>query len=363
MKCPEKLNVSALADWYLKYHRDLPWRRLNSDAYSIWVSEIMLQQTQVSTVIPYFKRWLERFPDVKTLAEAQQEEVLLYWAGLGYYARARNMHSAAIEIMQRHAGLIPRAFSDLLSLPGIGRYTAGAILSTAYDLPYPSLDVNVNRVLCRVYALIGDPAKPDNRNTLEDIMFGTFKDSKYPPSIINQGLMELGALICKAHDPACERCPLLPHCRAGNTPDPTDWPQLPAGIRQVQETHCCLMLLHGLYTTKYLMLLRPPHGLWGGLWEFPRAVCFRGETPEECAVRAAEDLGLKVTLGARLGMIKHQVTHHAITLYAYQAELYDETHPLADHAFYADSRWVVRSEMEYLPLAAPQREIATRLLI
>lgn len=339
--------AESLLDWYAQNRRDLPWRRLQDDPYAVWVAEVMLQQTQVATVIPYFERWLARFPTLEALAQAPLEDVLHGWAGLGYYARARNLHRAAQAVLDQHGGKIPSDPAILASLPGIGRYTAGAIRSIAFNQPAPLVDANVARVLTRVFAIGGDPKSSPVQSRLwhlaeELIPEGRARD-------FNQALMELGALVCTPSDPACERCPLLRICIAGNSPNPTTWPQIPPRRLSVRVTHCSAVLHED---HRFLIVQRPPHGLWGGLWEFPRRVCRPGEPLAECAARAAQEiLGVKAHIGEKVSTVKHNVTHHAITLFGFEGRIL-EGEPQAREC--AAFRWMSVEEIAHLPLSSPQ---------
>jgi A/G-specific adenine glycosylase len=339
--------AGPLLEWYRANKRDLPWRQMQDDAYAVWVSEIMLQQTQVATVIPYFERWVERFPTVESLASAPLEDALKLWAGLGYYARARNLHKAAQVVMERYSGQIPSDPTLLSALPGIGRYTAGAIRSVSFNQPAPIVDTNVIRVLSRVFALDGDPKSGPVQTELWQLAEALIPEGQARD--FNQAVMELGATICSPADPACERCPLLSACIAGNSPDPTAWPQIPAGRATVKVTHCSVILREG---NRYLIILRPPHGLWGGLWEFPRRVCNAGEEVVECAARAAKEVvGVEPMIESRVGTVKHGVTHHAITLYGFEGVIESDAPVPLDCA---EVRWVTLEELDNLPLSAPQ---------
>ena len=306
--------AEALVAWYRAHRRDLPWR--GATPYAIWVSEIMLQQTQVATAIPFFVKFMERFPTVAALADAPLEEMLRYWAGLGYYARARNLHRAAQMVQERFGGELPQTAEEIESLPGIGRYTSGAILSIAFQSPRPLVDANVIRVLSRVFGLRGDPKSTANQAALWSLAEQLVPQDR--PGDFNQGLMELGALLCSPADPKCERCPLLSDCVAGNSPDPSALPEFPLGRAAVTVTHSAALIRDA--SGRVLIVQRPPHGLWGGLWEFPRVVCGSGETPAEGAARAAREVvGLEVEIGVKVGSVKHGVTHHRITLYGFDA--------------------------------------------
>jgi len=358
MVVPEDIQVAfagPLLDWYRARKRRLPWREREDDPYAVWVAEIMLQQTQVATVIPYYQRWLARFPTTEALASAPPEEVLKHWAGLGYYARARNLHRAAQIVVEQHGGQVPSDPAQLAALPGIGRYTAGAIRSIAFNQPAPIVDANVIRVLSRVFAFEGDPKSRSNQARLWHLAETLIPEGQARD--FNQAIMELGALVCSPADPACERCPLRPVCHAGNSPDPTAWPQIPAGRASVRVTHCSTILRDG---DRVLVVQRPPHGLWGGLWEFPRRVCESGEAPPDCAARAAREIvGLEARIGERIGTVKHGVTHYAVTLYGFEGRVNSGTPEARDCAAV---RWVTLEELTALPLSSPQGLLADALL-
>lgn len=348
--------AEPLLVWYRAHRRDLPWRRREGDPYAVWVAEVMLQQTQVATVIPFYERWMARFPTVRALAEAPLDEALRLWAGLGYYARARNLHRAAQVVMERHGGRVPSEAAEVAALPGVGRYTAGAIRSIAFRQPAPIVDANVARVLARVFAIDGDPkgaAAQARLWQLAETLIPTGEARDF-----NQALMELGALVCMPADPACERCPLLCVCIAGNSPDPTAWPQTPPGRATVRVTHAAAIVWDA---SRVLVVRRPPHGLWGGLWEFPRRVCEPGETPAGCTARAAREVaGIEVAVRGRVATVKHAVTHHAITLYGFAAD-WTGGEPYPRDC--AEVRWVAPEELDALALSAPQALLAQRLRV
>lgn len=342
--------ADRLLDWYHTNRRDLPWRRMQEDPYAIWVSEIMLQQTQVATVIPYFDRWMARFPTLQLLANATLDDVLVAWSGLGYYARARNLHRAARIIVEEYAGQIPRDESGITSLPGVGRYTAGAIRSIAFNEPAAIVDANVARVLSRVFEIGGDPKSSANQHRLYALAEGLIPSGQARD--FNQALMELGALVCSPTDPACEHCPLLPGCFAGNSSNPTALPELPPGKRTVRATHACAIVRQN---GSVLLVQRQPHGLWGGLWELPRRACIEGERPDECAVRAAQEVaGIFVEITMPASTVNHTVMHYAIKLCGFEAAITIGT-PVAKDC--AEVRWVEHSMIEGLALSAPQRQM------
>jgi A/G-specific adenine glycosylase len=347
----ERARIAAdLLAWYRVHKRDLPWR--GQSPYAIWVSEIMLQQTQVATVIPFFLRFLERFPTVQALADAPIEDVLKHWAGLGYYARARNLHRAAQLVVAQHGGRVPDTPEVIETLPGIGRYTAGAILSIAYNVPRPLVDANVIRVLSRVFGLRGDPKSSANQTALWSFAAQLVETAQEAPGDFNQGLMELGALVCEPSDPKCEQCPLLAVCVAGNSPDPSALPEFPPNRATVAVTHSSAIVRNS--AGEVLIIQRPLHGLWGGLWEFPRVACASDETPQEGAIRAARDVaGLEVQVGAKIGKVKHGVTHHRITLYGFEAIPSSPDaapSPLACNT----ARWEVLDALDNYAFSSPQ---------
>ncbi len=226
---------AALVSHYRRHSRGLPWRGV-SDPYAVWVSEVMLQQTRVDTVVPYYLRFLARFPTVTALAEAPVSDVLALWAGLGYYRRARMLHAGAQRVLTHHHGVVPCTYTDLRALPGIGEYTAGAIGSIAFALKVPAMDGNVERVLSRIHALHGDPRTPPVRRALKTLA-SAYADAD-PPGDVNQSLMELGATVCTPLTPHCTRCPVRTHCQAPARGAPTRFPEKPPPERPRNERRC-----------------------------------------------------------------------------------------------------------------------------
>ncbi len=253
--------------WYEKYGRkDLPWQQ-DISPYRVWVSEIMLQQTQVTTVIPYFQKFMSEFPDVFSLAKAPSDKVMNLWSGLGYYARARNLHACAKKIVDIYKGKFPHTLEDLENLPGIGRSTAGAILSLSLNEPAPILDGNVKRVLCRVHAIEGWPGKTEVSNKLWEIA------EKYTPQknfkAYTQAMMDLGAMICTRSKPKCHSCPLQKNCEAYKLGTPAAYPHKKSKSAIPVRHKYFLMILN--QHNELLLQKRPPTGIWGGLWTFPEA--------------------------------------------------------------------------------------------
>ncbi|MGO8673831.1 MAG: A/G-specific adenine glycosylase [Capsulimonadaceae bacterium] len=347
--------ADRLLDWFDANKRDLPWRRYASNPYAVWVSEIMLQQTTVAAVVSYFERWMEHFPTIADLADAPIDDVLRLWAGLGYYARARNLHRAAQLVMRRHAGVVPRDPDALRSLPGIGPYTAGAILSIAYNLDEPVVDTNVTRVLTRHYALDGDP-KADSaiQAALWDRAASLIPAGH--ASEFNQALMDLGATVCDSSTPRCLSCPLQWTCAALKFGDPTAFPRFARAGRWESQEHVSVAADNG---AGQIMLARRAvsESLWGGLWELPRAVRVSGETLEECAARALhEGLGWGETVAVRaFGTLNHVVARRKIALHGMITRVPTDCPVNAPRSAAYDSvAWTAPDDLNDYAMATPQ---------
>jgi len=349
---------SRLLEWMRASSRDLPWRR-NRTPYSVWVSEVMLQQTQVATVIAYFERWMAEFPDITSLATAPLDRVLKAWEGLGYYARARNLHLAARSIVQRHNGRVPDRRSELLALPGIGRYTAGAILSIAYGQIEPVLDGNVRRVLCRVFDIAEDPRTPATEARLWDLSTALVQTA--PPGLageLNEALMELGALVCTPTSPDCLDCPIHELCLAlargtvAERPVRSTRPALPH-----YDTVAAIMT-NG--SGELLIMRRSLTGLLGGLWGFPGGAVRPGEEIGAALARIVfEQTGMTATPQQLFAQVKHAYTHFRITLHAFTAQIDGvAARPVAG----AEVRWVRPSELDQFAFPVTDRKIARQLV-
>lgn len=301
-----------LLDWYAKYQRDLPWRRTN-DSYAIWISEIMLQQTQVATAKPYYKKFLEKFPAVNTLAKAPIDDVLKAWEGLGYYSRARNMHRAAIEIVEHYNSQLPQTTEELLKLPGIGPYTAGAIASIAFGLDEPVLDGNVIRVASRLFRIHENPKETSTQKKLWGLARDLIPTGE--ASFFNQALMDLGATICTPKKPRCLTCPLYEVCEARQH---NEQDLLPIKVKRPKTPHYDLGVGIVWKDDQFLLVQRPKEGLLGGLWEFPGGEQNDGETLEGCITRhIKEKLGVKIKVKQHITTVKHGFTHFKITVHAF----------------------------------------------
>jgi A/G-specific adenine glycosylase len=333
-----------LSAWYRASARDLPWRRTR-DPYAIWISEIMLQQTQVKTVIPYWERWMQHFPTISSLAIADEQRVLKLWEGLGYYTRARNLQKAARIICEKHSAKFPRAFEDILALPGIGRYTAGAIASIAYGDPTPILDGNVIRVLSRQFAIAGDPKSPANQTRLWDLSTQLVTASN-SPSALNQGLMELGATICTPREPQCPACPIRRTCETFRLNRVTEFPQIPERKKPRQRRFIAYIFRHG---DSVLVRKRSSNVVNGNLWEFPNFEILRGKTAVEKS--RFNKLPLRP-----FATIKHTITNNRITLQASHAEVNGESTSLATDL---SAEWRPISDLEKLPFSSAHAKLRT----
>lgn len=335
-----------LLTWYQKNARKLPWRD-TKDPYSIWVSEIMLQQTQVQTVIPYYKRWLERFPTVQDLAAAPLPDVLKYWAGLGYYRRARMLHEGAKTVVEQFKGVLPNTPEALLKIPGIGRYTAGAIASIAFENKTPVLDGNVIRILTRIHTIKDDAGSPKTIAALWDLAGSLLPEKSFGD--FNQALMELGATVCFPKNPACTVCPVISSCKAAGK-NPERYPvKHKKEIMESLETASLLLKQKG----KYLVRRQPETGRWGGLWMFPH-------WPDKNTM--LESTGLKEKqLTPRL-TVKHGFTKYRINLNVYETENRIRKNGLkVSDSAESSERWCSPKELKELAMPSPHQKIVREL--
>ena len=324
-----------LLSWYSTKKRDLPWRR-RTDAYGIWLSEIMLQQTRVATVIPYYQRFLQRFPDVFALAEAPLDDVLSAWSGLGYYRRARMLHAGAKHVAEQLGGTFPAEVPALLAIPGVGAYTSGAIASIAFGTPAPLVDGNVERVLCRLVAQEDDPRKAAGKRALW-ARADTLLDPAQPGDF-NQALMELGATVCTPKAPACTECPWRAECAALAGGDPTRYPRLAA--RTEARPHRLLYLVLQRPAGEVFLLKRPDSGRFAGLWEPPMAEAFGG-APAAVAARLARMLG--AARPRHVGGFEHVLSHLRMDVSVYSATIaLGQEVPVP--APYVESRWAAMDD-------------------
>lgn len=304
-----------LLRWYDDNHRNLPWRR-SDDPYAVWLSEIMLQQTRVETARGYYERFLQRFPTITDLAVARESEVLKAWEGLGYYSRARNLHSAARTVVDQHDSVLPDTYAGLLALPGVGPYTAAAISSIVYDRPHPALDGNVMRALSRILRLEADPKSAAVRTSM--IRAGEALMPRTGTGDFNQALIELGARVCTATQPACGQCPVVNWCQARAELD--NPAVLPMRTRRKARPHLQVTAALIRHRGKLLVAQRPPGGMLAGLWEFPGGKQEVGESLPDCLRREIqEELGIVIDVEEEVACVDHEFTHLSITLHAFSA--------------------------------------------
>lgn len=356
---------TQLLPWFQRNKRALPWRTAQRDPYHVWLSEVMLQQTQVATVIPYFERWLQRFPTLAHLAAAPLDEVLKAWEGLGYYSRARNLHRAAQLVVREHAGHVPDTVDGLLALPGVGRYTAGAIASLAFGCHAAVLDGNVKRVLSRYFA-VGDantePRSPGN--TRRDTGLGTrdsgllwsLAESLLPPGragVFNEALMELGATVCTARAPKCGECPLRAACKARAEGNPERYPLKTTKAPTPHHHVLTAVITHA--DGRVLLGQRPPEGLLGGLWEFVSSEFRAPAPPASVADMVRERTRLRIVGEPEaLGALKHVFTHFKITRHVHRVRAAGgDPAPVG----YAALSWLPLAEVAHLALARSDQKV------
>ncbi len=298
-----KITKKLLA-WYRRSRRDLPWRRTR-DAYYIWVSEVMLQQTQVATVVPFYERFLARFPDVASLARAPLDDVLKQWEGLGYYARARNLHAAAREVVNRFGGSVPGDADAFRTLPGVGEYIGAAVPSIAFGVPTVVVDGNVKRVIARLFATAESVDRPAGAREIRRLA-DSLLDRAHPGDF-NQALMELGATVCRPTGPSCGTCPVADACAALAAGTPEAFPRRdPRRAVPVQRIAVGVVRRNG----RVLITRRAESGMLGGLWEFPGGKIGPDESAEEaCRREIREEVNLDVEVGERVARVKHAYTH------------------------------------------------------
>lgn len=337
-----KRKISAIRrrmlGWYQNNKRDLPWRK-RRDAYSVWVSEIMLQQTRVETVVDYYTRFMLAFPTIHSLARAREDAVLKCWEGLGYYSRALNLHRAAKTIVNRYHGRFPNSLDELMRLPGVGRYTAGAIASIAFGITAPVLDGNVKRVLARIYAIEDSIDASSATNRLWELAGNLVSPDS--PGDFNQSLMELGARVCLPKSPLCRECPIQPQCESYRLNLQTVIPQRkPKKKVPHYEVVAAAIYKNG----RYLLGKRPPGGMLGGLWEFPGGKIENGETHEQALVREIhEEMGIGIEVGPHIATVHHAYSHYTVSLHLYRCT---HTSGSPRTIYHSAVKWVPRSQFE-----------------
>jgi A/G-specific adenine glycosylase len=343
----------AILTWYRAHRRELPWRG-ETDPYRIWVSEVMLQQTQVATVIPYYARFLARFPTVAALAAAPLAEVLKQWEGLGYYARARNLHRAAQEIVAHRQGQLPAAYAELRKLPGCGEYIAGAVASVAFGEVVPAVDGNVKRVLARLFAIDTEVGRGEGARRVQ--AYATQLVDPAAPGDWTQAIMELGATVCLPRTPRCPDCPVQADCLARQQGRESALPVKPVRRALPHFAVSAAVIRQG---EQILIAQRPANGMLGGLWEFPGGKQEPGESLPECLRREIwEELGVDIEVGEPVVSVKHSYTHFKITLHAFYCRLLSGVPQALQVAAW---RWVTLPEMAAYPFARTDQKIIAAL--
>ncbi len=371
-----------LLQWFHKNQRPLPWRK-HYRPYEVWISEIMLQQTQVETALPYFKRWIKQFPNIESLAESDERKVLKVWEGLGYYSRARNLHQSAKAVMDKYSGAFPENYEDILALQGIGEYTAGAIASIAFNQDKPIVDGNVLRVLSRVYAIDKPIDVSENKK-----IFWQLEENLIPKGrarFFNQALMELGALVCTKQNPSCKLCPIHDFCAAFKQDKVEDYPVRKNKKKMVRVEAAAVVLERN---EKYFIHKRPVGKIMGGLWEFPEwklemttgpAACGTLPVPrlslrqaaggrglpsgvthrhfQKLSSLAKKDLGLSIGKLEWVGKIKRNYTHHLETLHVFKTVLTGRASIRSNWP----SAWITKKGFKKYPLSSAHAKIAAMI--
>jgi A/G-specific adenine glycosylase len=342
--------AKLLLKWFRANARDLPWRKTR-DPYAIWISEVMLQQTQVKTVLPYWTRWMTQLPNVRALARASEERVLKLWEGLGYYKRARNLQRAAQIIIKEHDGDFPRTFDAVLALPGIGRYTAGAICSIAFNQPHPVLDGNVLRVLTRLFGISGNPKERRTNECLWRLandLVAVAANQEAGCSHLNQSLMELGAVLCLPQAPKCEACPVRKQCVALATRRVHRLPNLPARTGMTERRFLAFIVNS---RDRFLVRQRPGGVVNERLWEFPNVEVTNGEG--RCPkVIAEKTLRLRLFRPEKVGTIRHSITRYRIAVEVLRGTAKRKT---------SKGHWLTLDEIDARALTSAHRKIFNRI--
>lgn len=343
----------ALLNWFNDNQRDLPWRH-SYHPYQIWISEIMLQQTQMDRVTLFFTRWMNSFPDLDTLAAASEDQVLKCWEGLGYYSRARNIRKAARLLLQEYQGQIPESRKQLLKLPGIGPYTAGAIASISFNRDVPVVDANIERILARLYNIDLIPGSPEAKRlhwekAKELLPMGQARN-------FNQGMMELGALVCRPKKPACPICPLNSHCLALRYDLIPERPVPKKSKKIIPIDMATGILTHG---GQLFIQQRLADDVWGALWEFPGGRMEKGEKPEQTVVREfREETEFRVEVESKITTTVHHYTRYKVTLHCFWVRLAQADRDPILHAA-QDFHWVPFEDLKEYAFPAGHRKLIT----
>jgi len=349
-----RLFIKSLLTWFGANRRDLPWRR-TYDPYYVWISEIMLQQTQMERGVEYFNRWVELFPDTRAVAAADELTVLKAWEGLGYYSRVRNVRKAARVLVAEHTGQVPDDYDKLLELPGVGPYTAAAIMSIAFERPWPVIDANVVRVFARLMDIDRPMKERGVQRELHALLTEMLADVS--PRDFNQALMELGALVCTPRNPGCPDCPVQAHCKALQAGTVAERPVNLGKVERIDIVMACAIVVH---EGRIFIQQRQEDDIWGGLWEFPGGRLKEGETSEAAAVRELfEETELRAVNLRPFRTVVHHYTRYRVTLHSFCCSLPGRSEPRLHAA--SQCRWAAPEELEQYPFPAGHRQLVAHL--
>ncbi len=344
-----------LLAWYAEHARILPWRG-SFDTYAIWISEIMLQQTRVETVIPYYERWMERFPTINSLSSSSQQEVLTLWEGLGYYHRARNLHKTAQIVVNQRNGELPQDVKSLVELPGIGPYTASAISSIAFGNDEPAVDGNIKRIFSRLFDISETVSTPKSERLIQKLFIDCLPSGQ--TGEFNQALMDLGSMVCTPKVPSCQICPLMELCKAYALGVQEERPVRKPKPRVPHHTCAAAVIIN---QRNVLIIQRPVEGLLGGLWKFPTVEIKEGESHEDCLKRQiCEELDLNIVIDRYFGKYRHAYTHFRITLHAFYCVLGKNGAPIPKSA--KTFQWIPYNALSEVPMGKVDRQIAKQLV-
>jgi len=351
-----KIICNILLDWFVKNKRDLPWRK-TYEPYHVWISEIMLQQTQMDRGVEYFKRWMLLFPDIESLASASEQSILKAWEGLGYYSRARNIIKSTTLLIEKHNGQMPQDYDQLLALPGVGPYAAGAIMSIAFDRPCPVIDANVERLFAR----IGDIDKPMKDKavykSLQNMLGAIVKREGLSPRDFNQGLMEFGALVCTPKNPECASCPIQEYCRAWKAGTALNRPVKKKKQQTIEIIMSCAIIEN---EGKFFIQQRQDDDVWGGLWEFPGGRLKNGESAAEAAKRELyEETEMKAVDLVSFETVTHYYTRYRVTLHSFFCATSDDSKPKLHAA--QQYRWVSLEGLSSYAFPSGHRQLISKL--
>ena len=349
-KKSKKISINLL-DWYDANKKPMPWRDVDN-IYYIWLSEIMLQQTQIKTVIPYYYKWLENFPTIQDVAMSKEEEILKIWEGLGYYSRALNFFHASKTIINKHNGVIPRSQDDFMKLKGVGKYIDAAVRSIGYNDVVPTIDGNVNRVVSRLLCLNNPPQKEYNK--IYNFLMNIINTDR--PGDFNQALMDLGRDICKPKKPICNKCPISISCNAYNKKQISKYP---VKIKPKKIPHYNIAVGVVWKDNNILIAKRKVGGLLGGLWEFPGGKLYKNESSAECVIREIyEETGVRVELKEFISTIKHKYSHFSISLDSFHC-IYKNGDPKPKSA--TEIKWISPTEISKFPFPKANHKFMNKI--